>query len=163
MFFSSRKSTFIVGADITEFLEMFSHSEEDISKHMLILHDIFNSVEDLPCPTVAAINGISVGGGLEFCLATDYRIMVPTAKIGLPEVKLEPSGRTATKSTQIWKFVQELCRISIGSSWSIYTSDQASQKGPDRGMPSGIAQSYVKAGSPHTVVTLETGVMQQHS
>lgn len=87
-FFSSRKETFIVGADITEFLQMFSHSEEDIYKHILSVHEIFNGIEDLPCPTVAAINGIAVGGGLEVCLAADYRIMASKAKIGLPEVKL---------------------------------------------------------------------------
>lgn len=88
VFFSSRKDTFIVGADITEFLQMFSHSEEDIYKHILSVHDIFNGIEDLPCPTVAAINGIAVGGGFELCLAADYRVMAPTAKVGLPEVKL---------------------------------------------------------------------------
>lgn len=88
VFFSSRKETFIVGADITEFLQMFSHSEEDIYKHILTVHEIFNGIEDLPCPTVAAINGIAVGGGLELCLSADYRIMTPSAKIGLPEVKL---------------------------------------------------------------------------
>ncbi|MDG1709186.1 MAG: 3-hydroxyacyl-CoA dehydrogenase NAD-binding domain-containing protein, partial [Emcibacteraceae bacterium] len=88
VFFSSRKSTFIVGADINEFLTMFSNTEEDIYKHILELHNIFNSVEDLPCPTVTAINGIAVGGGFELCLATDYRIMSPAAKVGLPEAKL---------------------------------------------------------------------------
>ncbi|MDG1438660.1 MAG: fatty acid oxidation complex subunit alpha FadB [Emcibacteraceae bacterium] len=88
VFFSSRKSTFIVGADITEFTKMFSRTEEDIYKYISSLHEIFNAIEDLPCPTVTAINGIAVGGGFELCLATDYRIMAPSAKIGLPEVKL---------------------------------------------------------------------------
>lgn len=88
VFFTSRKSTFIVGADITEFIQMFSHSEEDVYKHILSHHAIFNAIEDLPCPTVAAINGIAVGGGMELVLTCDYRIMTPDAKVGLPEVKL---------------------------------------------------------------------------
>jgi 3-hydroxyacyl-CoA dehydrogenase/enoyl-CoA hydratase/3-hydroxybutyryl-CoA epimerase/enoyl-CoA isomerase len=44
--------------------------------------------EDLPVPTVAAINGIALGGGFEMCLACDYRVMSTAAKVGLPEVKL---------------------------------------------------------------------------
>ena len=86
--FTSAKDTFLVGADIAEFTQMFSTSQEDIYNHILSLNDIFNSVEDLPCPTVSAINGIAVGGGFEICLATDFRVMANTAKVGLPEVKL---------------------------------------------------------------------------
>ncbi len=86
--FTSSKDTFIVGADITGFTEMFSHTEEDVYKHILNINDIFNGVEDLPCPTVVAINGIALGGGFELCLSTDYRVMANSAKVGLPEVKL---------------------------------------------------------------------------
>jgi len=39
-------------------------------------------------PTVSLINGLALGGGFELCLSTDYRIMTPDAKVGLPEVKL---------------------------------------------------------------------------
>ena len=44
--------------------------------------------EDLPFPTVAAINGICLGGGLELALACDYRVTSTAASIGFPEVKL---------------------------------------------------------------------------
>ncbi|KZZ19389.1 multifunctional fatty acid oxidation complex subunit alpha, partial [Oleiphilus sp. HI0081] len=47
-----------------------------------------SAIEDLPFPSVTAINGIALGGGFEMCLSTDYRVMSPTAKVGLPEVKL---------------------------------------------------------------------------
>lgn len=86
--FSSTKDTFIVGADITEFTQMFAHSEEEVYQHILKINDIFNAIEDLPCPTVVAINGIALGGGFELCLSADYRVMASTAKVGLPEVKL---------------------------------------------------------------------------
>jgi 3-hydroxyacyl-CoA dehydrogenase/enoyl-CoA hydratase/3-hydroxybutyryl-CoA epimerase/enoyl-CoA isomerase len=49
---------------------------------------VFNTIEDLPFPTVTCINGIALGGGFEMCLATDYRVMNSRAKVGLPEVKL---------------------------------------------------------------------------
>ena len=86
--FSSRKELFIAGADITEFIQMFSSSEEDIYQHIHKHHEIFNGIEDLSCPTVVAINGTAVGGGFELCLAVDYRVMSTTARVGLPEVKL---------------------------------------------------------------------------
>ena len=44
--------------------------------------------EDLPVPTVAAINGIALGGGFEMTLVCDYRVMSEQAKVGLPETKL---------------------------------------------------------------------------
>ena len=86
--FSSAKDSFIVGADITEFMQLFSHSQDDIYQHVLEHNALFNAIEDLPCPTVAAINGIALGGGFEICLATDFRVMADSAKVGLPEVKL---------------------------------------------------------------------------
>lgn len=86
--FTSNKDSFIVGADITEFMQMFSHPQEEIYQHILKLNDIFNAIEDLPCPTVVAINGIALGGGFELCLSADYRVIADSAKVGLPEVKL---------------------------------------------------------------------------
>ncbi|MGB0467935.1 MAG: fatty acid oxidation complex subunit alpha FadB [Pontibacterium sp.] len=86
--FSSAKDCFIVGADIMEFNRMFSLNEESIAAALLDLNQIFNAIEDLPCPTVTAINGIALGGGFELCLSTDFRVMADRAKVGLPEVKL---------------------------------------------------------------------------
>jgi 3-hydroxyacyl-CoA dehydrogenase/enoyl-CoA hydratase/3-hydroxybutyryl-CoA epimerase/enoyl-CoA isomerase len=85
---TSSKDVFIVGADITEFTELFAGSEEDLIANNLKANSIFNAIEDLPFPTVTAINGIALGGGFEMCLSTDYRVMSTKAKVGLPEVKL---------------------------------------------------------------------------
>lgn len=85
---TSSKDSFIVGADITEFTELFAGSEEDLVANNLKANEVFNAVEDLPFPTVTAINGMALGGGFEMCLATDYRVMDKKAKVGLPEVKL---------------------------------------------------------------------------
>src|SRR5690606_17493912 len=85
---TSAKDVFIVGADITEFTNMFKLPEDEIAGWCLKSNQAFNAIEDLPFPTVTAINGIALGGGLEMCLATDYRIMSTKAEVGLPEVKL---------------------------------------------------------------------------
>jgi 3-hydroxyacyl-CoA dehydrogenase/enoyl-CoA hydratase/3-hydroxybutyryl-CoA epimerase/enoyl-CoA isomerase len=85
---TSAKDCFIVGADITEFGAMFNNDEETIAAGIAESNAIFNSIEDLPYPTVTAINGVALGGGFEMCLATDLRIMSEKAKVGLPEVKL---------------------------------------------------------------------------
>ncbi|MBL4799303.1 MAG: fatty acid oxidation complex subunit alpha FadB [Oleispira sp.] len=85
---TSGKDCFIVGADITEFGEAFKLPEEEIVEWIVEGNQIFNAIEDLPVPTLTAINGIALGGGFEMCLATDFRVMSEKAKVGLPEVKL---------------------------------------------------------------------------
>ena len=86
--FSSAKSTFIVGADITEFTGLFATGPEAIRTWIGRANDVFNAVEDLSIPTVAAINGVALGGGFELALATDFRLALETAVVGFPEVKL---------------------------------------------------------------------------
>jgi 3-hydroxyacyl-CoA dehydrogenase/enoyl-CoA hydratase/3-hydroxybutyryl-CoA epimerase/enoyl-CoA isomerase len=85
---TSGKDCFIVGADITEFGDAFKLPEEEIVEWILDGNKIFSAIEDLPVPTLTAINGIALGGGFEMCLATDFRVMSAKAKVGLPEVKL---------------------------------------------------------------------------
>ena len=85
---TSGKSTFIVGADITEFGENFAQGEKAIVDWLMPVHEIFNSFEDLDLPKVAAINGMALGGGFEMCLVCDYRVMSEAAQVGLPEIKL---------------------------------------------------------------------------
>ncbi len=85
---TSSKDVFIVGADITEFTDLFAGPEDELVANNLQANKIFSAIEDLPFPSVTAINGIALGGGFEMCLATDYRVMSEKAKVGLPEVKL---------------------------------------------------------------------------
>jgi 3-hydroxyacyl-CoA dehydrogenase/enoyl-CoA hydratase/3-hydroxybutyryl-CoA epimerase/enoyl-CoA isomerase len=85
---TSGKPAFIVGADITEFLETFKQPEEALVPWVKAASDVFDSFEDLELPTVAAVNGFALGGGCEMTLACDYRVADTTAMIGLPEVKL---------------------------------------------------------------------------
>lgn len=85
---SSAKPAFIVGADITEFLSLFNAPTEKLSQWLTFANSIFNRLEDLPVPTIAAIDGYALGGGCECILATDLRVATPAARIGLPETKL---------------------------------------------------------------------------
>ncbi len=85
---TSGKDAFIVGADITEFTTTFQQDDDALLAQLLSVNNIFSTFEDLPIPTVAAINGIALGGGFEICLCADYRVLSTEAKVGLPEVKL---------------------------------------------------------------------------
>jgi len=84
----SAKSAFIVGADITEFTGLFAMDDAEVLQWVANTSQVFDRFEDLPFPTIAAVNGFALGGGCEMALACDMRIADTTASIGLPEVKL---------------------------------------------------------------------------
>ena len=71
--------TFFAGADITEFGR---------PPVMPWLPMVVDAIENCSKPVVAAIHGTALGGGLEIALGCHYRVAVPTAKLGVPEVKL---------------------------------------------------------------------------
>ena len=71
--------TFIAGADISEFGKNLGGPN---------LQDVFDIIENGSKPVVAAIHGTALGGGYELALICHYRIAVPSAKVGLPEVAL---------------------------------------------------------------------------
>ncbi len=85
---TSGKDCFVVGADVTEFVEYFKNTEDQLIGWILEVHKLFSTVEDFDFPTVTAINGFALGGGLEFALTTSYRVMSSETRIGLPETKL---------------------------------------------------------------------------
>jgi 3-hydroxyacyl-CoA dehydrogenase/enoyl-CoA hydratase/3-hydroxybutyryl-CoA epimerase/enoyl-CoA isomerase len=84
----SAKSTFIVGADITEFTPLFEMDPADILTWVAKTSQVFDHFEDLAVPTVIAVNGFALGGGFEMALAGDIRVVDTTARVGFPEVKL---------------------------------------------------------------------------
>ena len=71
--------TFIAGADISEFGGQMKGAS---------LFDVQKEIEESPKPVVAAIHGTALGGGLEVALCAHYRVAVPSAKCGLPEVNI---------------------------------------------------------------------------
>ncbi len=88
LFTSGKPSGFIFGADVTEFLDHFKKSEEEMKIWISGINKIFSGYEDLPFPKVALINGFALGGGCEIALTMDYRLASPKAVLGLPETKL---------------------------------------------------------------------------
>jgi 3-hydroxyacyl-CoA dehydrogenase/enoyl-CoA hydratase/3-hydroxybutyryl-CoA epimerase len=86
---SGKPSGFIVGADIREF-ESFAVSEASVTEAVNQTLELFDRIDKLPLPVVAAIHGYCLGGGLELALACDWRITdrEEGTRLGFPEVKL---------------------------------------------------------------------------
>jgi 3-hydroxyacyl-CoA dehydrogenase / enoyl-CoA hydratase / 3-hydroxybutyryl-CoA epimerase len=85
---SGKDNSFIAGANIKEFDDL--KTEGEVVEVIRAVTNIFDRVERMPVPVVAAIHGYCLGGGLEFALACHYRICdrEEGTRIGLPEVKL---------------------------------------------------------------------------
>jgi enoyl-CoA hydratase/carnithine racemase len=81
------EKAFLAGADINELAEIIRTSTSTLP-YTKKLHEAFNYLENLPIPSIAAINGFALGGGLELALACDIRIASEKALLGVPEIKL---------------------------------------------------------------------------
>jgi enoyl-CoA hydratase len=77
---------FCAGADITELDRL--HSPTDFARFVQGLTDALDRLAASPVPSVAAINGLALGGGFEVALACDLRLAAPRTQLGVPEVKL---------------------------------------------------------------------------
>ncbi len=85
---SGKHESFIAGADVKEIQEIQKRSLAEAHEASKLGKDLFARIAALPYNTVAAINGICLGGGAELTLACKYRVASKNAKIGLPETKL---------------------------------------------------------------------------
>ncbi|WKN24441.1 fatty acid oxidation complex subunit alpha FadB [Azotobacter vinelandii] len=85
---ASAKPAFVVGADITEFTAAFARPESEVADWIGYGQRLFSALERLPFPSVAAVNGLALGGGFELALAADFRVLAADARVGLPEVTL---------------------------------------------------------------------------
>lgn len=82
----SGEKSFVAGADIKEFSDFSGKEGQKLAEQGQ--NNLFNKVENLSKPVIAAINGFALGGGLELAMACDFRIASSNAKLGLPEVTL---------------------------------------------------------------------------
>jgi len=81
----SGEKAFVAGADIAEMASMSAIEGRNWGK---LAQAVFNKLENLPQPVIAAVNGFALGGGCELAMACDIRIASEKAKFGQPEVSL---------------------------------------------------------------------------
>ncbi len=82
----SGEKAFVAGADIKEFYQFDVPQGKELSKKGH--HTLFDLVENLNTPVIAAVNGFALGGGLELAMSCHFRLASDNAKLGLPEVTL---------------------------------------------------------------------------
>lgn len=82
----SGEKSFVAGADIKEFSNFNAKEAEQLARNGQ--NTLFNKIEDMNKPVIAAVNGFALGGGLELAMACHIRYASSNAKLGLPEVTL---------------------------------------------------------------------------
>jgi enoyl-CoA hydratase len=80
------EKAFVAGADISEFANFSIEEGAQLAAQGQEL--LFNFVENLKTPVIAAVNGFALGGGLELAMSCHFRVASENAKMGLPEVSL---------------------------------------------------------------------------
>ena len=100
---SAKANGFIAGADIKEFLKI--RTPEEGYELVRAGQAVLQTLEDLPCPSIAALHGFALGGGLELALACTYRVAADdaTLSLGFPEVLLglHPGFGGTVRSVQL--------------------------------------------------------------
>jgi enoyl-CoA hydratase/carnithine racemase len=110
VFASRNPKMFIAGADIKE-MATYTFTEEWILRKIGVVHAMFNRLEDITRPTIAAITGHALGGGCEFALACDFRFMSRGfPRIGLPEIRLGiiPGGGGTQRAPRVLGYAKAL-------------------------------------------------------
>jgi len=133
---TSGKSSFVIGADITEFNAMFAMTENQFVESVQSVNQLLCKLEDFPFPSVAAVNGHAMGGGLEICLACDARVIATDAVVGLPETGLGILPR--------WGGTVRLPRLSgfkTALAWITSGAQQSSEKAFEQGVVDAVVSS----------------------
>ncbi|MFL6558166.1 MAG: enoyl-CoA hydratase-related protein, partial [Bacillus sp. (in: firmicutes)] len=85
IFIGAGEKAFSVGADLKERKTL---SDEHVKRNLYKINEVFSAIDNLPQPTIAAINGFAFGGGMELALACDFRFAAREALMGLTETSL---------------------------------------------------------------------------
>jgi methylglutaconyl-CoA hydratase len=93
---SANPRFFMAGGDIKGYA---ARSTDEVVELVASFRELFASVEDLPMPTIAAVDGIAFGGGAELMLACDLRVVSPRAEIAVPEILI--GGLPSAGGTQL--------------------------------------------------------------
>ena len=76
---------FSAGEDVRGMGDLSAVGPKGFRAHVRTIHNVFDELEQMEIPVIAAINGVAAGGGLELALSCDFRIAADSAKMGLPE------------------------------------------------------------------------------
>ena len=79
------EKAFCAGADLKERATL---TQDQVKRFILTIRNLLTSIQNLPIPVIAAVNGVALGGGTELALASDIRIASETATMGLTETRL---------------------------------------------------------------------------
>ena len=155
---------FVAGADIGEMKDMTPLEAEAFSARA---HAIFERLEGLAIPTIAAVNGFALGGGCELALACDWIYASEKAKIGQPETKLGlipgfgGTSRLVRRVGLAWakELVLVAEPISAAEAASIRLVNRVFE--PEALLPAAIAAGEAVAARGPVATRLAKGVMQQ--
>ncbi|MFM8453641.1 MAG: enoyl-CoA hydratase-related protein, partial [Gammaproteobacteria bacterium] len=116
--YSKKKTGFLAGADVKSFQKI---TTADAEKLLLYGQAVFLKLEKLSCKTLALINGVCLGGGMELALACDHRIALdsPKTKLGLPEVRLgiHPGWGGTVRAVHLLGLLTALPMMLSGKLW----------------------------------------------
>jgi len=76
---------FSAGEDVRGMGDLSSVGPKGFRRRVRMIHNVFDEIEQMEIPVIAAINGVAAGGGIELALSCDFRFAAETAKVGLPE------------------------------------------------------------------------------
>jgi len=155
---------FVAGADITEMKEMTPLEAEAFSARA---HRNFGRLEELPIPTIAAVNGFALGGGCELALCCDWIYASTKAKIGQPETKLGlipgfgGTSRLVRRVGLAW--AKELVMVAepIGADEALRIGLVNRVFEPDELLPAAIAAGEAVAARGPVATRLAKEIMQQ--
>lgn len=117
------KKSFIAGADIHQMAAgdvNFAYNLTDLAMH------VQERLADLPKPTIAAISGFALGGGLEIALCCDFRLAADNAVMGLPEINLGiiPGGGGTQRLTRLINHSNSAAMIMLGETIKAKKAEQ---------------------------------------
>lgn len=85
LIFTGAGRAFSAGEDVRGMGDLSDVGPKGFRRRVRMIHNVFDEIEQMEVPVIAAINGVAAGGGLELALSCDFRFAADTAKMGLPE------------------------------------------------------------------------------